>query len=255
MRGVLHSKNKWIRIYFLPLTTRHNVMNSADALVEGNVSSHVLSFTKESYLYTGTVCKTWRDNHAIDARATNVLRVLESVSMVKEEVEEGVHTLDLFDLAVVFCRDGRVLKQLWDMGVRWCHNTTRYYAAFTGNVTAMRLGSAYEYCDECDIYEAVRGGHIDAVECAVGNMVPDADRTTIGCIPEWHTNVYDAAFVRRCICIAQASNRHDVVGSLHAYTKDEYYRNSVLSGKMTCVDLAVAKSRADICEVLRGACK
>lgn len=227
-------------------------MNSADALVEGNVSSHVLSFTNESYLYTGTVCKTWRDNHAIDARATNVLRVLESVSMVKEAVECGVHTLDLFDLGVVFCKDSRVFEQLWDMGVRWCHNTTRYYAAFTGNVAAMRLASAHEYCDECDIYEAVRGGHIDAVKCALGNMVPDADNATIECVPEWHTNVYDGAFMRRCMCIAQVSNRQDIVGSLRAYTKD---RNSLLSGRMTCVDLAVAKSRPDIYDLLRGACK
>ena len=229
-------------------------MNSAGALVEGNVSSRVLSFTKESYLYTGTVCKVWRDNHKKDARATNVLRVLESASTVKEAVKCGVHTLDLFDLAVVFCKDECVLQQLWDMGVRWCHNTTRYYAAFTGNVAAMRLGVAYEYFDECDIYEAVRGGHIDAVKCAVGNMVPNADHSALECVPLWHTNVYDAAFVRRCMCIAQASGRQDVVGLLQAYTKDEYYRPTV-DRMMTCVDLATAKSRLDICELLRDACK
>jgi len=229
-------------------------MNSADALVEGNISSHVLSFTGESYLFTGTVCKAWNDNYAADNRATNVLRAIESVSAAKEAVLADVHTLDLFDLAVVFCDDCRVLKQLWEMGLRWCHNTTRYYAAFTGNIAAMRLGSAYEYCDECDIYEAVRGGNIDAVEFTVGNILPDADSPTVECVPEWHTNVYDGAFVKRCMSIAEASNRQDVTAALNAYTRDEYYRNSVLAGKMTCVDLAVAKNRPDISDILRGAC-
>lgn len=80
-------------------------------------------------------------------------------------------------------------------------------------------------------------------------MLPPADDNTVNEIPEWRTNVYDNAFIRRCMCIADGCGKRDVGELLHAYVEDKYFRQK----RITCVDLALSKNRLDMVKVLRKA--
>lgn len=227
-------------------------MRTSDIVLEGNVNSRIMSFCRDDFLYKGTVCKSWRKHYPAATTYTNVLRAFQSASSAREAVESGINTIALFDLAVVFCADLSVLQALWDMGVTRCHLSTSYYAAYTGNLPAFRLLCSLEYCDECDIFEAVRGGHLDVVKYAVENMIPEADDTAVNNIPEWPTTTYDNAFIKRCMSIASACGKRDVGETLHAYVEDTYFR-PVRDNRISSVDLAVAKNRLDILQVLREA--
>jgi len=177
---------------------------------------------------------------------TSVLRALASAATVKEAIENGICTINLFDLAVVFGAGTLVLRQLHDMRVRPCHTTTLRYAAYTGNLDAVRLICENEYCDACDIFEAVRGGHIDVLRCAVNNSVPSASVPTVAEIPAWRTNVYDSAFVRHCRCLASINTMNGVTEKLDAFLRPKRYK------AISCVDLAIAMRRPDMAVVLRA---
>lgn len=225
-------------------------MQPADVLTEGNVSECIMSFSRQEFLYTGTVCKAWRKNYADPTTATNLLRAFQSVSSVQEAVESGINTVGLFDLAVVFRAGISILQALFDMGVTYCHDSTRYYAAYTGNLPALALLYSLEFCDECDIFEAVRGGHLDVVQYTVENMLPATDDIAVNEIPEWRTSVYDNAFIKRCMFIANTCGKPGIGEMLNAYVEDRYFR-PVRERSLNSVDLALAKNRLDIVQVLR----
>lgn len=64
-------------------------------ITEGNVSSQILSFTPRDFLYTGTVCKSWR-KHSRERR-TNILRALDSVPMLEDAIAAGMDCSELLD--------------------------------------------------------------------------------------------------------------------------------------------------------------
>lgn len=233
-------------------TYEKDMVRSADIILEGNVNTRIMSFSRDDFLYKGTVCKSWRKHYPVATTYTNLLRAFESASSVQEAVVSGINTIGLFDLAVVFCADLTVLQALWDMGATRCHHSTSYYAAYTGNMAAYRLLCSSEYSDECDLFEAVRGGHVDIVKYAVENMLPAAEDAAVNEKPAWHCSTYDNAFIKRCMAIANACGKQDVGETLHAYVEDKYFR-PLRDRSMSAVDLALAMDRLDIVRVLRKA--
>lgn len=58
-------------------------------LTEGNVSANILSFTSEEFLFTATVCTTWRQNSK--STHTRVGASVESISRLEEAEQHGVN--------------------------------------------------------------------------------------------------------------------------------------------------------------------
>lgn len=220
-------------------------MIATHAMREGDIVSHVASFLHGEFLYVGTISKSWHRCFDRGECYTGVLNALASPAKAEEAVGGGICTMNLFDIAVVFTADTAVLQRLNGMALRRCHTTTLHYASYTGNLEAVRIICEEEYCDACDIFEAVRGGHVAVVRCAVSNKLPTAATPTVAEIPKWRTNMFEKAFLKHCRYLARVNGRLDVINKLDKYCRSTREKN------INCVDLAIAKGRPDIVRVLR----
>jgi len=221
-------------------------MIPAHAMSEGYIVRNVASYLNGEFLYAGTVSTHWSRCFPLGKCWTSVLNAIVSAAKAKEAVRSGICLLNLFDIAVVFGADRSVLQQLRGMGVRRCHTTSLHYASYTGNLDAVSVICEDEYCDACDIFEAVRGGNIDVVRCAFKNKLPAQDTPTVAQIPTWRINMFEKAFLKHCRYLARVNARLDVADKLEEYCRSTRERN------ISCVDLAIANGRPDIVRVLRG---
>lgn len=199
------------------------------------MSSCILSFARDEYLYTGSVCTAWREN--APAKSTSILKALTSVSRMRVALSAGIDTNELLDVAIVFGASMEVLRKIAEENV--CDTSMMVnYAAYTGNMgTILFLDQAF---DEFTIFEAVRGGHLNVVQHMIDNGC-DVNK-----VAEWtHGN---NAFVARCLAMAKAAGRQDVVRSLTAYATCSYYE-----WDMGCVELSIRTNRLDTLQMLRDA--
>lgn len=207
-------------------------------LTEGNVSANILSFTKDDYLYTATVCSSWGQN--CSNKRTSILHALASVPVLEEAIDSGLETYQLLDLAIVFGADMRVVRKIGETTV--CStNIISNFAAFKGDVgTLVYLN---EDPDEYTLYEAIRGGKIAAVRHIVTSGCP------LDTVAEWPSSFYeDDAFFERCDRIAEYHGREDVLSLIKMYVIDVFYFADVGN-----VELAVLKNREDILQLLHEA--
>lgn len=58
-------------------------------ITEDNVSKHILSFTRDSFLFTRTVCKVWHENGAETNTQTHANRAVDSISTFDQACEHG----------------------------------------------------------------------------------------------------------------------------------------------------------------------
>jgi len=170
-------------------------------LTEGNVCANILSFTKDDYLYTATVCSSWGKN--CTTKRTSILHALVSVPVLEEAVDSGIETYQLLDLAIVFGADMGVVRKIGEITVCSTHMMPNF-AAFRGDIDT--LVYLDQDPDEYTLYEAIRGGKIATVRHII----------TAGCpldtVPEWPCSFYeDDAFIERCERIANYHGRADVV--------------------------------------------
>jgi len=220
-------------------------MNATRAMTDGDIVSYVASFLHGEFLYAGTISRSWNRWFDRGQCYTGVLNALASPTKAAEAIKSGICAINLLDIAVVFKVDKAVLQQIHGMAVRRCHATSLHYAFYTGNLDAVRVICEEEYCDACDIFEAVRGGHVELIRCAVSNKLPTANTPTVAEIPKWRTNMFEKAFLKHCNYLATVNARSDVIDKLHKYCR------SIREKNMSCVDLAIANGRPDIVRVLR----
>lgn len=206
-------------------------------ITEGNVSGQILSFTPRDFLYTGAVCKSWRQNSR--EKRTNILRALDSVSMLKDAIAAGMDCSDLLDLAIVFGAGMGVVSSI--ASTRQCDTSmVLHYAAFTGNMEILAfLGEPF---DEFCLFEAVRGGQLGVVQ----HILKESCGSCVDGLPQWPCTFYDDDdFIDRCISMAAASSREDVAASLRHYVGESYYHANI-----TCLELAIRMNQLGMVHLL-----
>lgn len=230
-------------------------------ITEGNVSKNVLSYTGDEFLFTATVCKSWRCNSI--GKCTSFVSIFQSASRMQEAIRSGVETDYLFDMAVLLGAEVQVLE------VIACHETTDMlpvtirYAAFFGRVDVVEYIeklNGYEY-DEYDLFEAIRGGHMDVVkrvicreECPPINAIvqwpllgleanPSEDKNGLLCKSgtEGQLNLLKRRINLCDKCDATCTE-------LGKFMNEEFYHSMEA---MSCMELAIRKNRLDIVRVLR----
>lgn len=93
----------------------------SEVLTEGRVSKNVLSFGEKDFLFTGTVCKSWRENSAsVD---TNINFAFRSPSRILEAVDNGIADDELpcflMERAFVIGAKITMFEKLLQMGFTW----------------------------------------------------------------------------------------------------------------------------------------
>ena len=89
----------------------------SEVLTEGRVSKNILSFGKEDFLFTGTVCRSWRENSV--GTQTSAKASVESVSRVKEAFECHICTDEAAFVAIEEGASMSVFKAIYDRGFCW----------------------------------------------------------------------------------------------------------------------------------------
>ncbi|CAM9701205.1 unnamed protein product [Ectocarpus sp. 6 AP-2014] len=206
-------------------------------ITEGNVCMHILSFSSNDYIFTGTVCKSWYTNSS--TKNTNILTTLESTCRVQEAIASHMDCYQLLDVAIVFGADMDVVLRIAET-VHCCDtDIVRLYAAFTGNALAMSFVEGYY--DECCLFEALRGGQRGVVQAMLRGGIYEY----VNNIPQWTSD--EQQFLDRCKSIAESNNRLDVVQSLDLYIHDDYFH-----ADMSCMELAIHRSRLDLLHLLNA---
>lgn len=230
-------------------------------ITEGNVSKSVLSFTADEFLFAATVCKSWRCNST--GKYTNFMSVFQSASRMQEAIRSGVQTDYLFDMAVLLGAEVQVLEVIAGHETTDMLPVTMRYAAFFGRVDVVEYienQKGYDY-DEYDLFEAIRGGHMDVVKrvicrgvCPPINAIvewpllglesnPSEDKNRLLSKSGTEGQLY---LLRRRINLC---DKCDVTcHQLGEFMNEEFYHSMEA---MSCMELAIRKNRLDIVRVLR----
>lgn len=99
-----------------------------NVLLEGRVCTNILSYSSLEYLFTGTVCRAWKEN--TKSICTDIAAAFESPSRIKEAVDNGVccqcadrddgSSCDfLMEYAEIVDADVAVFKTIHEMGYGW----------------------------------------------------------------------------------------------------------------------------------------
>lgn len=221
------------------------------------MSSAIISFSSQDFLYTGTVCKAWRRNipHERDPAFTSILEALRSCSRLEEAFASGMDKSDVLDIAIVFNADVSVLRYISkdpeaDRSSIVC---IMNYAAFVGNLGAVAL--LYPHVedfgfDENQLFDAVRGGHIDAVK----HIAAALTRDEINKLPTWRLDWDEDADMWEVmeLVASSATEFQGVSKSIRLFFADDDLRRS-RTRAMSCIDAAIKRNRLDIVRVLREA--
>ena len=187
-------------------------MTSSSVLVEDNVSKHILSFTRENFLFTRTVCKAWHKNGADTSSKTNHHRAVDSVSTLDEALESGFGDDDDFfcTYLLAFCNNSHisVFQHFLDLGYGFYHYDVEY-AAEVNRVDVLQFFKKYGATfDERILHIAVFHGHLETLEYLMGVDCP-VDSVLI----EFGDHFADA-FKMRSMEIAVRDGRIDIVKQL-----------------------------------------
>lgn len=150
-------------------------------ILEDNVSKHILSFTKDNFLYTRTVCKVWYKNGNETNTKTNYLRAVDSISTLDEAFEHGYPALRkcggsyyaapyydaLENKSGIF-----IFQHLVENGHEWMFHEVLCAAGFN-RVDVLQLyrtnGAVF---DARILHEAVQHGHRQVLEYLMGVGCP-----------------------------------------------------------------------------------
>ena len=191
-------------------------MTSSTVLTEDNVSKHILSFTRDNFLFTRTVCKTWYNNGADTNTKTNIHRAVDSPSTVGEAWEHGYPSdlyapyLDAFNNR----SDISVFQHLVDIEEEWIDCVVET-AAKCNRLDVLQLFKKHETTfettfDEKVLHSAVHHGHLEILQYLMGKRCP-VDSTCI----EWgFDDEVERAFKMRSMEIAVRDGRIDIVKQL-----------------------------------------
>ncbi|CBN80414.1 EsV-1-114 [Ectocarpus siliculosus] len=155
----------------------------ASIITEGHVSANILSFGEKDFLFTGTVCRAWRQNSV--ETYTGAGAAVESTSRLQEAVEYGVnphlasfHSLD----------DGASIAVIRKLNESYCFwdQFDIERAAQHGRVDVLMFMREKGYpADERVLHSAVRYNQQEVVKYLLGVGCP-IDKTVI----EWGFGPY-----------------------------------------------------------------
>lgn len=244
---------------------KNSTMLADDVITENGVCSTILSFSSQDVLYTGTVCKSWQRNRLenSDTTHTSVLEAIRSCSRLEEAFSSGLAKSGVFNIAIVFNADASVLRYMSKDPATYTSDMVDLmnYAAFAGNLDAVQALAA-TFGDfrfgVGELFDAVRGGHIDVVK----HIVAGLSRGEINQLPAWRlywSDSYEETYHLEDN-IDFWSNIGDLAtntsGLQHIsksigqfFVKGNSFRRSTTT-VMSCVDLAIKTNRTDIVRVL-----
>lgn len=157
-------------------------MHTMSSIVtEGRVSAKILSFAEKTYLYTGTVCKTWRDNSK--TKETGACESVESIGRIDEAIESGINVY-VASYYSITSGDISVVRRLNEHYCLWEEEDAEH-AAEHGRVDVLRfMREKGWYADEKALHTAVRYNHPNVVKFLLETGCP-VDKTVIdwGCGP------------------------------------------------------------------------
>lgn len=174
------------------------------------MSANILSFTRQSFLFTRTVCKSWYENG--QDTATHVHRAVDSCSTV-DEAYQHQYPLDLYAPYIDACRnasDISVFDHLISIGEPWIQEDVEY-AAEHGRIDVLQLFQLNgQVLDERILHTAVRYGQLDTVVYLMSVGCP-VDTTRI----EWGFGEHVVEELKMCSMeIAARDGRVDIMKQL-----------------------------------------
>ena len=181
-------------------------------VTEDNVSTNILSFTQDSFLFIRTVCKAWHKNGGDTNTQTHANRAVDSISTFEEACEHG-YPSNVYAPYLSACRnnsDISVFRHLVKIGQEWCHEDV-WYAVEHNRMDVLKLYQMHgEELNEKILHTAVRYGHLEIIEYLLCVNCP-VDSTLI----EWGFGKYVVAEIKmRSMDIAVLHGRVDIVKKL-----------------------------------------
>lgn len=157
------------------LVTNSSAMS--EVLTEGRVSKNILSFGEKDFLFTGTVCKAWKEN-SVDTE-TGDGATIQSLSRVKEALIYALPEKFVFK-SLDRGADMAIIEELDDDGCEWEQNDLEF-AAQNGRKDVLQfLHEKGVHLDERVLHTAVRHDHLQVVKYLLSIDTP-VDKTVI----EW----------------------------------------------------------------------
>lgn len=179
-------------------------------ITEPNVSANILSFTRQNFLFTRTVCKSWYENG--NATETHVHRAVDSSSTVEESYQHS-YPLDLYAPylnAIDNTSDISVFEHLVHSGEEWIDEEVEYAAEY-GRIDVLQLFQENgQVLDERILHTAVRYGQLNTVVYLMSAGCP-VDTTRI----EWGFGEYVVEELKMCSMeMAARDGRVDIMKQL-----------------------------------------
>lgn len=190
-----------------------------NVLLEGHVCTNILSYSSFEYLFTGTVCRAWKEN--AKSVHTDVAAAFESPSRIKEAVENGIScqctdkrdkpTCDFFmEYAEVVDADVSVFRTLHELGYGW-GDFTMQNAAIGHKLEIIKF--MFEHgcpLNTSVLFNAVKANSLEIVRFLAKNNCP-IDETPIETEDEESSN-----YRLRSFEVAIANNYIDIVRCLRS---------------------------------------
>lgn len=165
-------------------------------LLQGCVCTTILSFTSHEFLYTGTVCRAWKENST--SPTTDIAFAFQSPARITEAVENGIScqcpdrekgdtdSCDFFmEYAELVDADISVFRKIHELGYGWGDYTMQNAAI--GHKTEVVRFMHENGCplSKTVLYNAVTADCLELVEYLAENECPIDDTLTGGemCFP------------------------------------------------------------------------
>lgn len=197
-------------------------MSDNNVLIEGRVSTNILSFSDCEYLYTGTVCHSWKEN--CTSVYTDLATAFESPSRIQEASENNIScqcpdyddsekrkSCDfLMEYAEIVDADVSVFKKIHEMGNEW-GDYTMQNAAIGNKIDIVKFMHEHGCpLNRSVLYNAVNANSLELVEYLAEHKCPIDDTPIETDDPRM------SGFNKRSMEQAIAENYLDIVKCLRA---------------------------------------
>lgn len=144
----------------------------SEVLTEGRVSKNILSFGKEDFLFTGTVCKAWRENSS--STDTNAKASVESLSRTIEACDSGICTNEAAFVSIEEGADLSIFKEVFHRGIECWDGVHLEVATSLGRLDVMEFLPKSGRCqfNEEFLHLAVQHDQLESVKYLLRNDCP-----------------------------------------------------------------------------------
>ena len=225
---------------------------ASSIITEDNVSANILSFTRQNFLFTRTVCKSWYNNGK--GTATHVYRAVDSISTVDEAFDNEYPLGIPYIWALRNKAEISVFEYLERSGEEWTHEEDVVCAAEHGRIDVLQLfrenvsplfREQGDILDEKILHTAVRHGQLETLVYLMSAGCP-VDETRI----EWGCGDHVVEELKMCSMeMAARDGRLDILKQL---------RTNVLPSTPFAhetVEYAIEGGHLDVLKYIRDVCR